>query len=121
MVSKCANPECSERFLRLGDGKLFRWDGVDTHHALLPAASAKNKKNKKTRKAEFFWLCGDCARKMTVIFSAELGVTTKTLADSSRTVKEGAIVSGKRDTPPAGRSSESATSRQPYAFRRAAG
>jgi hypothetical protein len=118
MVSKCANPECSERFQRLGDGKLFRWDGVDARHALLPATNAENKK---TRKAEFFWLCGNCAREMTVVFSAEVGVTTRTLADSSRKVKEDATVSVERDTPPAGRSNESATSRQPYAFRRAAG
>ena len=118
MVSKCANPECSERFLRLHQGKLFRWDGVTVPQGLARTPGAETKK---TRKAEFFWLCGDCARTMTLVFKDGAGVTTKALVDADRTAREAATASAWRDTPRAGRSSESVTSRQTYAFRRAAG
>ena len=118
MVSKCTNPECPERFLRLHQGKLFRWDGVNARQRLTRGADPETKK---ARKVEFFWLCGECARKMTVVFSAEAGVTTKALADSDRAAREDATAWVWRDTPRAARSSESAASRRTYAFRRAAG
>jgi hypothetical protein len=118
MVSKCANPECSERFMRLHRGKLFRWDGVNAQQGLTRGTGSETKK---ARKAEFFWLCGDCAREMTVVFKEGAGVTTRALADSDRVAREAATASAWRDTPPAGYSSESAVSRQTYAFRRAAG
>jgi len=118
MVSKCANPGCSERFLRLHQGKLFHWDGVNACEGLTRGAGPATRK---ARKVEFFWLCGECARDMTVVFSTEIGVTTKALADSDRSLREDATASAWRDTPRAGHSSESATSRQTFAFRRAAG
>ena len=118
MVSKCANPECSERFMRLHRGRLFRWDGVSARGGLTRDTHLEIKK---ARKVEFFWLCGECAREMTVVFTAEVGVTTRALADSDRAAREGATASAWRDTPPAGHSSESVTSHQTYAFRRVAG
>jgi hypothetical protein len=45
-LSKCANPECGERFKRLGDGKLF----------VRPAASNGKQKQKA------LWLCQECSR-----------------------------------------------------------
>jgi len=116
MVSKCANPNCSERFLRLGDGRLFRWDGVTRKDR-----ADRPGQNTRGRRAEFFWLCGDCARRMTVVFTAEVGVTVKPIAEPTQSATEAAKVSEWPDTPRAGHSSESATSRQTYAFRRAAG
>ena len=118
MVSKCANPECSERFLRLHQGKLYRWDGANARQRLARDAALEIKR---TRRVEFFWLCGDCVRKMTVVFKDGTGVTTKALGESERTAKEAETASAWRDTPLAGHSSESAASRQTYAFRRAAG
>jgi hypothetical protein len=118
MVSKCANPECSERFMRLHQGKLFRWDGVDARQRLTRGAGTETRK---VRKVEFFWLCGNCTREMTVVFEHGVGVTTRALADSDSAVREAATASAWRDTVPAGHSSVSAASRQTYAFRRATG
>jgi hypothetical protein len=75
MLSKCANPNCSTPFHYLRDGKLFRWDGVGvTHH---PAAAAHA--IKPSRKVEFFWLCGNCAPRMTVVFREGMGITVRPL------------------------------------------
>jgi hypothetical protein len=118
MVAKCANPACSERFLRLHQGKLFRWDGVNAQQRLTRSSGPDARK---ARKVEFFWLCGDCAREMTIVFDPEVGVATRALAASDQAAKEGATASARRGTPPAGHSSESAASPQTYVFRRAAG
>ena len=118
MVAKCANPECSERFMRLHQGKLFRWDGANARRHLTRGTGTETKK---ARKVEFFWVCGNCAREMTVVFKVGVGVTTKALADSDGAAREAATASAWRDTLPAGHSSESGASRQTYAFRRAAG
>jgi hypothetical protein len=75
MLSKCADPNCSIPFHYLRDGKLFRWDGVGiTDHR--PAPSHASKPN---RKVEFFWLCGDCASRMIVVFQQGVGVTVRPL------------------------------------------
>jgi len=74
MLSKCANPECSTRFLHMRGGKLFRWDqlqGVRNSHLLT---------KKEARRVEFFWLCETCAPRMTVVFRRGIGITTKALA-----------------------------------------
>jgi hypothetical protein len=119
MISKCVNPECSERFMRLHQGRLYRWDGVNARQRLTHDAAPETKK---ARKIEFFWLCGDCAREMTIVFKDGAGVTTRALADSEReAAREDATASAWHDTPHAGHSSESAASRQTYAVRRAAG
>lgn len=64
MVSKCANPNCSAPFLYLREGKLFRWDGVAAERPsnVVPLSRKPN------HKTEFFWLCGNCASHMTVVF-----------------------------------------------------
>lgn len=78
MLSKCANPNCSAPFLYLRSGKLFRWDGIEmTHHdSKAPAASVAKKT---ARKVEFFWLCGNCAPHMTVVFHEGHGITVRPL------------------------------------------
>jgi hypothetical protein len=73
MLSKCANPNCSTPFHYLRDGKLFRWDGIGiAHHPVKPAP-------KPNRKVEFFWLCGECASYLTVVFQQGTGVTVRPL------------------------------------------
>jgi len=47
MVAKCTNPACPARFRYLSQGKLF-WLEVDYG------------------KYEYFWLCADCASKMSL-------------------------------------------------------
>ena len=118
MVTKCANPTCSERFLRLHQGKLFRWDGVNARRNPMRRAGPEIKK---AWKVELFWLCSDCAREMTIIFKDGVGVTTRALADSERAGRDAATSWAWRHTPLAGHSSESAASRQTSVFRRAAG
>jgi hypothetical protein len=73
MVSKCANPNCSSTFLHLSDGKLFR---VDTESRLLNHAEfgADPAVRKPARHIEFFWLCNNCARSMTLGFRKGIGV-----------------------------------------------
>jgi hypothetical protein len=78
MLSKCANPECSTPFLHLRDGKLFRWDAravaIHLHHS---GADASTKKP--NHPVEFFWLCGKCASRMTLVFKEGIGVATRPL------------------------------------------
>jgi hypothetical protein len=77
MLSKCANPECSTRFLYMRGGKLFRWDqlqGVKDSNAS-PGPAIKGD----SRRVEFFWLCEKCAPRMTVVFRTGIGITTKLL------------------------------------------
>jgi len=55
MVAKCASPPCPARFRYLGEGRLFR----------IEIESGKN---------EYFWLCSDCAYKMTLKAESGKGV-----------------------------------------------
>ena len=73
MLSKCANPECSTRFLYMRGGKLFRWDQLQGVKNSSPAIK------KESRGMEFFWLCDQCAPKMTVVFRRGVGITMKPL------------------------------------------
>ena len=65
MLSKCANPACSRNFLYLHEGKLFRLDraidGSDDR------SFGSEPEMQTHRRLEFFWLCDDCAPRMTVI------------------------------------------------------
>ncbi len=57
MLSKCANPACSARFLYLHQGRVFRFDiGIS------PARDP----NGRTRRQERYWLCGDCVQVLTL-------------------------------------------------------
>ena len=58
MVSKCANPRCNEPFLYFHQGKLYRRE----------RAASPNGNGSKKRSVEFFWLCNNCADKMTLTF-----------------------------------------------------
>ena len=65
MLSKCANPGCSKHFLYLHEGKLFRMEteiGGDKG----PSFDADDSPIRKHRHLEFFWLCAECAARMTV-------------------------------------------------------
>lgn len=74
MVSKCANPQCEVPFRYFHQGKLFRLEtahGYDRRKGLGDDQGAK----KPIRRIEFFWLCEDCATKMTLVSDKEIGVT----------------------------------------------
>jgi hypothetical protein len=73
MLSKCANPDCSASFRYFHTGKLFRADiavGLDRRRTL----GQDDRRDKPLRRLEFFWLCEDCAGRMTVSFDKETGV-----------------------------------------------
>jgi len=77
MLSKCANPECSTPFLYMHGGRLFRWDHTSASKNTELAAPPDFKK--RSNKVEFFWLCNDCASKMTLIYREGVGVSTEKL------------------------------------------
>jgi hypothetical protein len=60
MVTKCANPSCTNLFRYLRGGKVFL---IDTR----PPALESNKNFRETSpKREYFWLCERCSRNMSV-------------------------------------------------------
>lgn len=74
MVSKCANPECSVPFRYFHTGKLYRVDtttGLDRRRTM----GHDGEQGKTLRRLEFFWLCEECAGKMTLNFDKSSGVT----------------------------------------------
>ena len=62
MLKKCANPQCTESFTHLGQGRLFRVQRKG------PRLVDSNLDATKERPAamEHFWLCDECAGTMTV-------------------------------------------------------
>jgi len=71
MLSKCANPGCFSSFRYLHEGKLFRVETlVDGSEELFGTEPSKANH----RRLEFFWLCSDCASKMTLRFEKGVGV-----------------------------------------------
>ncbi len=68
MLSKCANPQCSEPFIYLRDGRLFQ---IDTG-----AGPQLVTDGKLPHRIEYFWLCGQCALSMTLAFERGKGVVT---------------------------------------------
>ena len=57
MLDKCANPACSEKFLRLQDGRLF-----------VTEVNGENQSNTSENecRVKYLWLCSLCCRTMTV-------------------------------------------------------
>ena len=70
MLSKCANPECSAHFLYLRQGKLFRFEVESARVGL-----AASKVGKILVHTEYFWLCDECVRTMTVVHRGACGVS----------------------------------------------
>ncbi len=70
MVSKCANPGCSNPFLYWRQGKLFRIEISARPEAVSGDAGAKHHASR----VEFFWLCATCAPRMTVSFEQKRGI-----------------------------------------------
>jgi hypothetical protein len=76
MVSKCANPECAATFRYFHQGRLFRWEtevGFDRRRTL----GVDDGTRKPIRRIEFYWLCENCAGKMTLVFEKGVGVSAR--------------------------------------------
>jgi hypothetical protein len=63
VLSKCANPECSETFRFLRQGKLFRLDPTPT---LQSSAAVLG-----YRLYERFWLCDKCSLSLTILWNGK--------------------------------------------------
>ncbi len=74
MLTKCANPACSAPFLYLHQGKLFRIEVEGVTGDDLSLTSDSNRDNP-SRRIEYFWLCDDCSKVMTITFEKGAGVT----------------------------------------------
>jgi len=76
MVSKCANPECSESFLYFHQGKLFRLEteGREDRRRQLGDETGISKP---LRRLEFYWLCGGCAETLTIAFEKGSGISVR--------------------------------------------
>jgi hypothetical protein len=60
VLFKCANPDCVEKFLYLHHGKVFH---------LMPTPEVQAVEGTATWLQERFWLCDQCAQKMTLIWN----------------------------------------------------
>jgi hypothetical protein len=79
MVSKCANYGCSAVFLYLHAGEVFPVE-VESPKSDNAGFGRDAEMKKPARHIEFFWLCQECASKMTLVFSKTGGVATKPIA-----------------------------------------
>jgi hypothetical protein len=74
MLSKCANPVCSNTFLYLRQGKLFRLEvPVGDQTAPDGSVNAKTSPNGRLRD-EYFWLCETCCPDFKVVCEQGVGV-----------------------------------------------
>ncbi|HKV93203.1 MAG TPA: hypothetical protein VJW20_11710 [Candidatus Angelobacter sp.] len=69
MLSKCANPSCSNRLVYLREGKIFMMEAAGPSQAE-PATHLPKASNR----IEHFWLCGDCSAEMTLAYDRQHGV-----------------------------------------------
>lgn len=74
MVSKCANPTCSVPFLYFHRGRLFRVETEGRHDR---RRDMSGQAGKPLRRIEFYWLCGECANKMTLAFDRTSGISVR--------------------------------------------
>ena len=61
MISKCANPACSEKFLHLHEGKIFHLSPTPEVEAATGGFAPSL--------YERFWLCERCSKQMTLVWA----------------------------------------------------
>jgi hypothetical protein len=75
MLSKCANPECTEAFHYFGQGRLFEVHFEDAElcekAGRVPFALEIKKQDKSV---EHYWLCPNCSGKLTVAMDRQNNV-----------------------------------------------
>ena len=70
MLNKCANPDCRESFRYLQKGRLFRVEEEPQPNSVEP------------KDPEYFWLCSECSKRMTLRLDETAGVITVTQSES---------------------------------------
>lgn len=84
VLSKCANPECSEQFRFLHEGKVFH---------LTPTAEVEvMSEDVFPSLYERFWLCDRCSKQMTVVWT---GTHAKLVPLPAQPVAMPAVLAGK--------------------------
>jgi hypothetical protein len=74
MLSHCANPQCSQPFLQLRQGKLFMVETEKlTESGNLPTP-ASSKLRRRPRRVERYWLCPQCAQVFTLAHDRHSGI-----------------------------------------------
>ena len=68
MISNCANPSCNKPFHYLRGGRLYRFDAPCARNASEEVSNAVLA-TRRARCAVFFWLCKDCAAKLSLRFN----------------------------------------------------
>jgi len=63
MVAKCANPDCGAPFRYWGQGRLFRLD-LSEHPKRMKQTGGN--RALRSHNVEHFWLCGNCAPRLTL-------------------------------------------------------
>jgi hypothetical protein len=71
MTSHCANPDCAVPLRFLRDGRLYQFE-VRPQAASNLVASPNS-----SRSLSHFWLCGECASKLTLVFDQMKAVVVK--------------------------------------------
>ena len=71
MLHKCANPNWTNPFRRLSQGKLFL---VDTQPLEESAARRARWKNRSGQRVEYYWLCDQCSFALTLSYEKGRGV-----------------------------------------------
>lgn len=70
MLSKCANPSCSNQLIYLREGKIFVME-----HGPRPKLWQQDPAPAgHSTYLEHFWLCGRCAETLTLVYDRERGV-----------------------------------------------
>ena len=77
MLSRCANPQCSKPFLRLGQGRLFLVETGSNRDAPTPRPSAMRLR---PSRVERYWLCDQCAPLWTLVQGRNQGITLAMLS-----------------------------------------
>ncbi len=66
MVTKCANPSCSAGFRYLRGGRLFLFEVSKSPPMSVLSSSESGFRKSEFRSSEYFWLCEECAKSMTI-------------------------------------------------------
>ena len=77
MLSRCANPQCSKPYLRLGQGRLFL---VETDSARDNSAQRPFAMRLRPNRVERYWLCDQCAPVWTLVQDRNQGITLAMLS-----------------------------------------
>ena len=96
MVAHCINPDCRVALRTFSEGRLFQFEVVSIS---VPAQDDRRLPfdEKPTRQTSHFWLCGDCATRLSLTLEPSDGLRLVPLAgeevalgDSSRIPRDGA-------------------------------